>query len=201
MSEVREPAIAYGKKKLTEEEYLAWEDQQTEKHEYFEGEVFAMAGASMAHNVIFSNVFGEIRQFLKGKSCMPFGSDLRVYVPQNKLYAYPDISVFCRPISEKEEKLNSFTESTILIEILSSSTKNYDRGEKFKLYRDIPSLKEYILIDSQSVLVEAYRINEAGFWELRVYKSIDSEVSFNSLGFSVPLVDIYNSTDLLPLNP
>jgi len=196
MHEVREPAAAYGKTKLTEEEYLAWEGQQTQKHEYFQGEIFAMAGASLEHNIIFSNVFSELAVKLKGKPCKPFGSDMRIYIPQNALYTYPDISVFCNPVSQHEEKINSFTQPTVIIEILSSSTKNYDRGDKFKFYRNISTLQEYILIDSESMFIEAYKINEAGFWELHEYKSNDNELLIDTLNIAVPLVEIYQGTGL-----
>src|SRR6266508_5703728 len=98
--EIREPIIAYGKKKFTIEEYLELERASTEKHEYYQGEIFAMAGASDNHNEIFSNVFGDLAYRLKGKSCKPYGSDMRTHIPENSLFSYPDISIFCKNIEE-----------------------------------------------------------------------------------------------------
>lgn len=187
--EVREPAIAYGKKKLTAQEYLEWEEQQEQKHEFFQGEVFAMSGASPRHNVLFKNLFVELGSKLKGKPCQPYGSDLRIHIPQNTLYTYPDISIICNDIINNTDDI---IEPTVIIEILSPSTKNYDKGGKFTLYRDIPELKEYILIDSESVAIEAFRINEKGHWELEEYKQLSEILEFPGLNLSLPLTDIYN---------
>jgi Uma2 family endonuclease len=92
---------------------------------------------------------------LKGKPCKPFGSDLRIHIPENTLFTYPDISIICNEIKTSPVDLDTAILPTVIIEILSSSTRNYDHGGKFKLYRDIPSLKEFILIDSESIGVEA----------------------------------------------
>ena len=155
--DVREPIPVYNKTHVSIPEYLAFERESQKKHEYFKGEVFAMAGAGTRHNILFSNLFIELGMRLKGKPCRPFGSDMRVHIPQNTLFTYPDISIFCGEPNVYEE--DSAIGPIALIEILSKSTKNYDRGEKFKLYRDIPTLKEYILVDSETILIEAFRLN------------------------------------------
>lgn len=195
MIEVREPILAYGKKKLTIEEYLAFEREAEGKHEYFEGEVFAMSGAGTRHNIIFSNLFIELGTKLKGKPCMPFGSDMKVHIPENTLFTYPDISVFCGDKKQIDEEEFSIS-PTVIIEILSPSTKNYDRGGKFKLYRDIPSLKEFILIDTESVSIEAFRLNTTKHWELEEYKSINDSLLISSIDVSVSLTNIYSNTKL-----
>ncbi len=194
--EVREPVAIYNKTKLTEEEYLTFERASLEKHEYFKGEVFAMSGASMDHNRIFSNSFIAIGLQLKGKPCQPFGSDMRVHIPENTLYTYPDISIFCRTFASSEHGDDTLIEPTVLIEILSPSTKNYDRGGKFKLYRDIPPLKEFILIDSESISIEAFRINTGGHWELEEYKSISDELFIPTVQVSLSLGEIYEGCKL-----
>src|ERR1041385_5553388 len=148
MIEVREPLEVYGKKKLTVDEYLEFERTSTEKHEYFRGEVFAMSGASPRHNIIFTNLIGELYTALKGKPCRPYGSDMKVQIPENTLFAYPDISIFCGDVKRLDNDKEYIIGPSVLIEILSPSIRNYDRGEKFQLYRDIPSLKEYILVDT-----------------------------------------------------
>lgn len=195
--EVREPLVAYGKSKFTEQEYLELEVASDTKHEYYRGEIFAMAGAGKRHNVIFSNLFGELGYKLKGHPCRPFGSDMRIHVPENTLYTYPDISIICGDIFDysNDEKDNA-TDPSVIIEILSSSTRTYDRGDKFKLYRDIPTLKEYVLVDSESINVEAYRINEHGHWELEEFKATEETLSIKTIEFSIPLKEIYAGTRL-----
>jgi Uma2 family endonuclease len=197
MIEVREPLEVYGKKILTVDEYLEFERTSTEKHEYFRGEVFAMSGASPRHNIIFSNLIAELRMALKGKPCRPFGSDMKVQIPENTLFAYPDISIFCGDVKRLDSDKEYIIGPTVLIEILSPSTRNYDRGEKFQLYRDIPSLKEYILIDTVTARVEVFRLNQQNHWELEEYKSIDDHLSIPTVSVSIPLREIYDDTALL----
>ncbi len=170
MYEVREPAVAYGKKTFTIEEYLEIENAAIEKSEYYKGEIFAMAGTKLPHNIISRNTMGLLYQKLKGKNCQPFGSDLRVHIEANTLFTYPDISIVCGKVESLNNDDMNILNPAIIIEILSPSTKNYDRGEKFKLYRDIPTLKEYILIDSKSISVEAFRLNQNNHWELEEEK-------------------------------
>ncbi|UKT64798.1 Uma2 family endonuclease [Pedobacter mucosus] len=188
---VNEPAIEYQKKRYTIQEYLEMEKASPEKHEYFQGEIFAMAGAGNNHNEIFSNTFLEIGNKLKGKPCRQYGGDKRMNIPENTLFTYPDISVYCDEIKHLEEDEDTSLKPTIIIEILSTSTKDYDRGNKFKLYRDIPSLKEYILIDSESVSVEAFYVNEKQNWELKEYKELSNSLKLVSMGFEIELTDIY----------
>jgi len=188
---INEPAVEYQKRRFTIEEYLELENASQQKHEYFQGEIFAMAGAGDNHNEIFSNLFLEIGNSLKGKPCRPYGSDKRMNIPENTLFTYPDISIYCNEIKHLEEDENTALLPTVIIEILSSSTKDYDRGNKFKLYRDIPSLKEYILIDSESISVEAFYINENQNWELKESKEMTDVLTFVSLGFKIQLKDIY----------
>ena len=195
--EIKEPAIAYGKQKFTIEEYLQMERSSEQKHEYYDGEVFAMSGASPKHNVIFRNVYGELVFWLKGKPCQPYGSDLRIHIPENTLFTYPDISIICRDIVTEENDEDTIIEPSVLIEILSPSTKNYDRGTKFKLYRDIPSLKEYVLIDSEAASVEIFRLNESGHWQLEEYKNPDDFLKINTVDFQLSLGEIYLGTRLL----
>jgi Uma2 family endonuclease len=189
--ELREPVPVYGKKKLTIEEYLEFENASEEKHEYYQGEVFAISGAKVPHNIIAGNIFVELKQKLKGKSCQPFTSDQRIYIPANTLFTYPDISVVCGDIETKDGDELNILNPAVIVEVLSTSTKSYDRGDKFKLYRDIVSLKEYILIDSKTIVAEVFRINENDHWELEEYKSISDIVLVKTLQVSIPLAEIY----------
>lgn len=195
--DVKEPTAEYQSKGLTIEQYLDFERQSTEKHEYFRGEVFAMSGASPRHNIIFSNLFGDLAYKLKGKKCRPYGSDMRVHIPENTLFTYPDISIFCGELKTFSHEEDSAVGPTVLIEILSPSTKNYDRGEKFRLYRDIPSLQEYILVDTESILVEAFRLNESRHWELEELKTLEETLLIRSVDLSFSLKDVYTDTKLI----
>lgn len=194
--ETRDPIPVYNKKRLTVEEYLQFERESDAKHEYFRGEVYATAGAGVRHNQIFSNFFIALGIQLKGKPCQPYGSDLRIHIPQNTLFTYPDISVFCGDFVHLDEPADSTIGPTVLIEILSPSTRNYDRGSKFKLYRDIPTLKDYILVDSDMIGVEAFRINGSGHWELEEYTQSAEMLKISSLDISISLAEIYNKTKL-----
>jgi Uma2 family endonuclease len=194
--DVREPIVAYNKTKFTVEEYLAMEKESLEKHEFFRGEIFAMAGASARHNVIFSNLFIGLGIQLKGKPCRPYGSDMRIHVAENTLFTYPDISIICGEIVTSKMDENSATKPLALIEILSPSTKNYDRGGKFKLYRDIPTLKEFIVIESELIGIEAFRVNKHGHWELEEYRSLDQILEVTSVAVKLALSEIYEGTKL-----
>jgi len=196
--DIREPIAEYAKPKgLTIEEYLSLEREATVKHEYYRGEVFAMSGASPRYNIIFSNLFVGLGIQLKGKKCRPYGSDMRVHIPENTLFTYPDISIFCGELKTFNHEDDSVIGPTVLVEILSPSTKNYDRGEKFKLYRDIPSLREYVLIDTESIGIEVFRLNDSHHWELEEYKTLEETLTIRCVDVSVSLLDIYADTKLI----
>ena len=178
-------------KYVTAEQYLETERLSQDKHEYFAGEVFAMSGASLSHNIIFSNTIGSLSFKLKGKPCRPFGSDLRVHIPNNTLYTYPDISIICGKPETTDDHKDTVVNPTVLIEILSKSTRGYDKGEKFTLYRDIESLKNYILIDSEQIRVENFNRNADNSWILREYKSLEDTLMIEALDEVLLLSDIY----------
>lgn len=196
MHEVREPAVAYGRNKFTAEEYLQIEKSSVEKHEFYKGEIFAMSRAGARHNIISVNLITSISTQLRGKSCRPYGSDMRINIPENTLFTYPDISIICGSVITTAGDEETAIRPTVIIEILSPSTKEYDRGEKFKLYRDIPTLKEYIMVESEMVSVEAFRINEKERWELQEYKSIADTLNIPVVNVRVLLSEIYEGTQL-----
>ena len=186
---VNEPALKYNY--ISPEEYLESERAATEKHEYYQGEIFAMSGCSLKHNKIFSNFFGELAYKFKGKSCKPFGSDLRIHIPKNTLYTYPDISIICGDPNLTDDKFDTATNPSVIIELLSKSTRNYDKGEKFTLYRDIDSLKEYILVDTEKVFVEKHIRNADNSWQLTDYRSLDNSFTIETINSNFLLKDIY----------
>lgn len=195
--EVKEPALSYSNKKYTIEEYLEMEDVAVEKHEYYQGEIFAMSGAKVQHNIIAGNIYGHLFNKLKGKPFKPFHSNQRIHIEKNTLFTYPDISIVCGDIETRNKDEWNILNPAIIIEVLSPSTKNYDRGEKFKLYRDISTLKEYILVDSESIHIETFYINNTGHWELVEYKSSDESLLIKALQISVELKEIYEGTKLI----
>ena len=181
---------------ITEQEYLEAERKAFEKHEYFKGEIFAMSGALLPHNHLFSNLFGELASKLKGKDCKPFGSDLRIHIPPNSLYTYPDISIICGNVETTDEQFDTATNPSVIIEILSKSTMDYDKGSKFTLYRDIKTLKEYILVDSTSISVEKFIRNGDNSWQLTEYKLLTDTFSISTVDIDLTLIDIYDGLKL-----
>ena len=194
--EIKEPAVAYDKQKFTIEEYLQMERASDVKHEYYQGEIFAMAGASPRHSFISSNLITELHNRLKTSPCFPHGSDMRIHIPENTLFTYPDISIICGDINTFDKDKDTAIQPIILIEILSKSTRNYDRGGKFKLYRDIPTLKEYMLVDSEIINVEIWRLNERNHWELEEYKNLKDIVTLPAINVSISMEEIYARTRL-----
>jgi Uma2 family endonuclease len=193
---VREPAIAYGKQKFTVEEYLELENASEEKHEYYQGEIFDMAGGKQEHNLVSVNVLTALKNKLNGKPCRPNNSETRVHIKTNGLFTYPDVSIVCgEPEYLNDDEFNLLNPS-VIFEVLSPSTKSYDRGDKFKLYRAIPTLREYILIDPDKINVEAYYINGDNEWALRELNEISESLGIQTVGITLPLTDIYEDTKI-----
>ena len=194
--EVNEPAVAYSKRKYSVEEYLELENAATEKHEYYKGEIFAMSGAKGNHIIISKNLMLSLGSKLKGNPCQPYGSDMRVHIEKNSLFTYPDLTIICGAMLSLNNDDYNFLNPSIIFEVLSSSTKNYDRGEKFTLYKDIPTLKEYILVDSESVGIEAWHINYGGNWELKEHNNITETLYLPAIHVSLELKEIYDGTKI-----
>ncbi|MBK8553694.1 MAG: Uma2 family endonuclease [Ignavibacteria bacterium] len=188
--------ITKEKKYITPEEYLKFERQSEEKHEYFNGEVFTMSGAGVNHNVIAVNILVALANKLKGTSHIPLGSDMRVYVSENGLYTYPDISVFQSEVKLQDEEKDTALYPTVIFEVLSKSTQDYDRGGKFKLYRDIPSLEEYVLVSQESINVEHYKKLTDGKWLLEEFKKLEDTLVLSSIDCELDLKDIYDRLEL-----
>ena len=195
--EIRIPVRLYGKLKITIAEYLEYENASIEKHEYCHGEIFKMSGTKVVHNIISGNILGALHQQLKGKKCRPFNSNQRIYIPENTLFTYPDVSIICGEVNTKDNDDWNVLNPSVIVEVLSPSTKNYDKGEKFDLYRDIPTLKEYILVDSERVRIEAWRINSTGHWELEEYKLTEATLKIKAVELTIAVSEIYEGTKLV----
>jgi Uma2 family endonuclease len=175
------------------EEYLLLEEEAEEKHEYYQGEIFAMAGATIPHNQVVRNTLTAIDNFLRGKSCQVFPSDLKIWCEKHSLFTYPDISIVCGDPEVLNNRNDVISNPSVIIEVLSAKTQNYDRGNKFKYYRSLPSLKEYILISSMEILIERYSRLSTGFWHLRELTNPDDSFLIEAIDFSCPLMDLYRN--------
>lgn len=178
-------------KRMTAEEYLQMEDASTEKHEFIAGQVYAMAGASFAHNQIASNSFIDIGSFLREKPCRIYGSDLKVHAKTASGFVYPDLTIICDGVHFLEGRKDVVINPTVIIEVLSPDTQDYDHGKKFMLYRQIETLKEYILISSMETLVEKFVRQTDGTWTLTEYKGPDDKLSIDIIRFQTTLTELY----------
>ena len=186
---------AIPKTKLTPEEYLEMERKAEFKSEYFNGEIFAMAGAKRNHNKAATNVSGLIWQHLKGKDCESYSNDMRVFVPRTGLYTYSDVVVVCGEPKFQDKVFDTLLNPTLLIEVLSESTESYDRGKKFQHYRSIESLQEYVLVSQDEARIEKYVKRGDSFWLLSEAVGLDSEIEFASIECRISLAEVYDKID------
>jgi len=184
-------------RKFTVEEYLAREERSEAKHEYYRGEIFAMSGASYRHVQITGNTLAAFGSCLRGSPCQPLCSDMRLSVSAAGLYTYADISVIrgqpqFDPISQ-----NSITNPVLLVEVVSPLTARYDCTHKFDFYKRIHTLKEYVLVAQDEARVEKFIRSENGGWTQFAVLGLESEVSFDSIGCTLRLADIYEGVELV----
>lgn len=177
---------------MSPEAFLAFERASDEKHEYRDGEIVAMSGARRAHNIIALNVGSRLHGALKGKKCEAYMSEMRVWVPKSRLYTYPDIVVVCGDPEFVDDEFDTLINPILIIEILSESTESYDRGEKFKNYRSINSLTEYVLISQTSAAIEKYVKHGDGFWMLTDASGLDASINLDSIDCQLSLADVYD---------
>lgn len=172
-------------------EYLELERQTGIKFEYEDGEVFAMAGGTVVHSLIGNNVGGELRHVLKNRSCNAFNSDLKIAINEEK-YRYADASVICGLVEYYDENPEAAKNPVLIVKVLSESSESYDRGEKFKKYRQIPTFREYVLIEQRFPLVEVFFKIDEKTWQYRVYEQLDQPVQLNSIEAEIPLAELYS---------
>lgn len=184
------------KKYYTPEEYLALEEAADFRSEYYQGEIFAMAGESLNHNRIAIDLCGRLNQAILNQNCEAFIENVRVWIETVKLFTYPDIVIVCGDPKFLQNRDDTIINPLIIIEVLSNSTKSYDRGDKFMLYRAIPTLREYILINQYKTQVEKFNLNENGQWVLSEYLHADDVLDFSSVNFHINLTGIYARVQL-----
>lgn len=174
------------------EKYLAMEREIEEKHEYLNGEVFAMGGASPNHGLIVTNVIIELGTQLKKRPCTLYAADLRVKVTPTGLYTYPDVVVVCGEPQFDDQNQDTLTNPTLIVEVLSESTKSYDRGDKFAHYRSLADFMEYVLIDQDAIHVEHFIRQPDNRWILAETNRIEDTIELGSIGCTLSLMEVYD---------
>jgi Uma2 family endonuclease len=190
-----EMASAAIKPRVSPEEYLAMERKAEFKSEYFDGYLYAMAGASAEHNRLALDLATELNARLRGGPCEVFNSDLRVLVNPSGLYTYPDLVAVCGGPEFEDGRKDTLLNPTLIVEVLSPSTESYDRGEKFAQYRQLPSLREYVLVSQDRVAVERFA-RKGDQWILTSFDKRDAVVELASVGCEIPLAEIYRRVDV-----
>jgi Uma2 family endonuclease len=183
------------KTRYTPEEYLALERSGEAKHEYYNGEIFAMSGASKWHVLIVTNLVYELQSQLKDGPCQVYSTDLRVRVATTGLYTYPDVILLCDEPRFSDEQQDTLLNPALIIEVLSESTKDYDRGGKFELYRTIDSFVEYLLIAQDRPHLEHHVRQPDGSWILHETNNLEDTIHLKSVQCSLRMADIYLKID------
>jgi Uma2 family endonuclease len=174
--------------RITPEEYFAWEERQQIRHEYIDGEVYAMTGGTINHGAIALNFGALLKNHLRGRGCKTLNSDCRVNIVGMNRYVYPDISVSC---DDRDRNATQYiTYPCLIIEVLSAGTEAYDRGNKFRMYRRNPSLQEYVLVSADTIEIEVFRRSDGDQWWIINYQAGDT-VELTSIDLTIPIEQIY----------
>ena len=181
---------------ITPAQYLKMERASEYKNEYYDGYVQAMSGASLKHNIIASNIAAKVDHFLNGKNCRMLQSDMRVCTPSSDSYMYPDALIICGKPEIEDDKFDTLKNPSVIFEIISSSTALYDKGRKFFFYQQIPSLLEYIMIDSQKKLIQLGRKQADGSWRFEQISNSNEILNIKTIDFDLPLSEIYFGTEI-----
>ena len=183
----------------TPAEYLALERSSDIKRELWNGELFAMAGASETHNLIVTNVVSELRTQLKGRPCKVYSNDMRVRIAPKKAYTYPDVVVVCGAPQFEDDRRDTLLNPTVIVEVLSPSTEAHDRGLKFESYRTVPSLQEYVLISQTKALIERYiRQEQTRFWMFDDFAGLDAVIELAAIACRLALAEVYDKIEFAP---
>ncbi|MEO1145390.1 MAG: Uma2 family endonuclease [Cyanobacteria bacterium J06638_22] len=180
----------------TPEEYLELEIASEERHEYIGGEIIPMTGGTPNHNQILLNLAGSLNFALKRQPYRVFAADQRLWIPAQGIYTYPDVMVVQGELAYQEGRQDTLTNPVVIIEVLSKSTRGYDRTEKFVAYRTIPTIQEYVLVDQYTYRVEQYTKQSEKTWMFRVYDRPDEQLEFAAFPWAIALEDIYDKVEL-----
>lgn len=174
---------------IPQEEYLAEERRSIEKHEWYQGACFAMAGGTRWHNLLSGRIYAAFVQHLAEGPCTPYMADFRLHIKAHQHYVYPDVMVVCDDDAYAADDM--VRDAAIIVEVLSASTESYDRGRKFLHYQSLPSLQEYVLISQQIVQVEIYRRKAARKWEYQCLTQRSDVLTFKAVDYTMELDDLY----------
>lgn len=185
--------------RFSPQQYLAQERKAEFKSEFYQGEIFALAGASREHNLIVANLVREIGNALKDSNCEVYPSEMRVKVSATGLYTYPDVTIACGEPEFEDKELDTLLNPTVLFEVLSKSTEAYDRGTKARHYRKIPSLQHYVLVSQFQSSVEIFSRSSDDTWTLTEVNALPESLQLQSPNVAVPLAEVYRKIKLEPL--
>jgi Uma2 family endonuclease len=180
--------------RFTPEQYFAWEEQQLHRHEYIDGEVYAMSGGTINHGDIAGNFLALLKIHMRGRGCKTLNSDCRVNIVESNDYVYPDISVTCDDRDKTTPQYIRYP--CLIVEVLSPSTEAYDRGDKFRMYRRNPNLRDYLLVDASKMAIDLYRKDESGNWYILNYEAGDS-IEFKSIDLTFPIEQVYEDIEFI----
>jgi Uma2 family endonuclease len=180
------------------EEYLALEISSEEKHEYIDGEIRLMPGGTPNHNQAIGNLYAALNFALKHQPYRVFFADQRLWIPRRRIYTYPDIIIVRGELKFQEGRKDTLVNPFVIVEVLSKSTRNYDKGDKFAAYRTIAGFQEYILIDQYAQQIEHYVKTEPRKWIFQEYDESDSAFALASLSFEISIADLYDKVELEP---
>lgn len=183
------------KKRLSPEEYLALEQAAENKSEFYNGEIFAMAGTSINHNQIILNISSHCHQAQELHKCRVFVNDLRLWIEYEQFFTYPDLMILCDKPQFYPDRNDTVINPGIIIEVLSKSTEAYDRGKKFQFYRSIPTFQEYILVDQYSVHIDQFYLDSEKKWSFTDYNTSNDILKFSKINFELSLEKIYHLVD------
>lgn len=185
---------AYKLPKLTVEEYIKHENETGQKYEFHNGEIYALAGGSLEHALLIGNIYSELRNGLKkkGSGCKPITSEAKLHIKSKNKYVYPDCMVICGEMERSRESKDAVSNPVLIVEVLSKSTSEYDRGDKFYFYRQIPQLKEYVLIEQKRYVVEVYyKKGKYDSWIISRYEGLDQKINLQSLQIEIEMRELY----------
>jgi Uma2 family endonuclease len=180
---------------LTPEQYLEIERKAEYRSEYINGQVFAMSGGTLNHARIVGNTLSRLLEQLRGKPCEPAANDLRLFCAKDRIFTYPDILVACGPHQFVDGRRDTISDATAVVEVLSPSTMNYDRGEKFRYYRSLASFRDYLLLGQEAVRAEHYVRQPDGAWLFREFESPETEIELSSIGCRLKLESLYERVE------
>lgn len=189
------------RKNYTAEEYLEFEVNSDEQHEYIDGEIIPVTGGTPNHNQIAGNFYAALNFALKRQPYRVFVTDQRLWIPQKRIHTYPDVMVAQGELQLREGQRDTITNPLMIAEVLSESTRSYDKDQKFAAYRSIPSFQEYLLIDQYTMHVEQYFKTDSKHWTFAEYDDANETISLNSFTFQIRLADIYDKVEFESADP